>query len=127
MDIDQSTEEVVTEEAPVKEATPQEEVKSDEAEDTSKLRVTGSVKEYSPADNANVLVVNYEIVDGNTVAPRSEAFPLGTDIEAIKGTLVKQLETYKLEKVQKVENDLRDQQEAETDKAIAELEGFSIE
>ena len=93
----------------------------------AKLTVKRALKEYSPADNANVLRVDFVIEDEDGVKESSQAFPLGTSKDDMKAELKKALETHGIEKQQAKENAEKEAAEAQTDEAIQELQDLTIE
>lgn len=90
------------------------------------LKVSNVSKEYSPADNKNVLKVDFEILDGETAEVRSLAFPLETTPDQLKTELTNYLNNYNLEKKQAEINAAQDAAEAQADETIAAISGLEL-
>lgn len=85
-------------------------------------KITKAFKELLQEDNKEILVVNYEILDGKkVVATKSNGFEIGTDSDFIKAELEKSAKLYEQELENKIKNKAKDELDAKTDAVIASL------
>lgn len=87
------------------------------------MHVVDAHKEYSPSENATMLVVSAEIYQGKTyIETKKYGYALGTDEETVQEDLKKCLDTY----CKDYDLALLAQEELKTDKAIETIVGSKI-
>lgn len=90
-------------------------------------KITDAKKEFSLPDNASYLDVRFDILlDGEVVAERRLAFPMGTTEEAITAEVKAYCQMFEQDHALAAEAAKRSEAEAEAESVLAKLKGLEV-